>query len=85
VPPRVLYEALGIAPQPHDRRPIKEIAREQKYFGRPTDHHPARRHRARTRAEPFRIAVSFSGEVSLNLTDQLLAAFRFTDYRYSLV
>jgi hypothetical protein len=29
VPPHALYEALGIAPQPHDRRPIKEIAREQ--------------------------------------------------------
>ena len=29
VPPHVLYEALGIAPQPHDRRPIREIAREQ--------------------------------------------------------
>lgn len=29
VPPVVLYEALGIAPQSHDRRPIKEIAREQ--------------------------------------------------------
>ena len=29
VPPLVLYEALGIAPQPHDRKPIKEIAREQ--------------------------------------------------------
>ena len=29
VPPHVLYEALGIAPQPHDRKPIKEIAREQ--------------------------------------------------------
>src|SRR5580765_3540693 len=29
VPPHILYEALGIAPQPHDRKPIKEIAREQ--------------------------------------------------------
>src|SRR5438445_13770701 len=29
VPPQVLYEALGIPPQSHDRRPIKEIAREQ--------------------------------------------------------
>ena len=29
VPPPVLYEALGIPPQPHDRRPIKEIAKEQ--------------------------------------------------------
>src|SRR6266550_1756529 len=29
VPPHVLYEALGIEPQPHDRKPIKEIAREQ--------------------------------------------------------
>ena len=29
VPPRVLYEALGIAPQPHDRKPIKEIAKEK--------------------------------------------------------
>jgi hypothetical protein len=30
VPPRVLYEALGIPHPPHDRRPIREIAREQK-------------------------------------------------------
>src|SRR5437016_13697109 len=29
VPPQILYEALGIEPQPHDRKPIKEIAREQ--------------------------------------------------------
>jgi hypothetical protein len=29
VPPRVLYEALGVTPQPHDRRPLKEIARQQ--------------------------------------------------------
>src|SRR5437868_12670830 len=29
VPPPVLYEALGIPPQPHDRRPIREIAGEQ--------------------------------------------------------
>jgi hypothetical protein len=29
VPPRVLYQALGIAPQPHDRRPLKQVAREQ--------------------------------------------------------
>src|SRR6267154_2024281 len=29
VPPHVLYQALGIPPQPHDRRPIKQIAREQ--------------------------------------------------------
>ena len=29
VPPRVLYQALGIPPQPHDRRPLKQIAREQ--------------------------------------------------------
>lgn len=29
VPPHVLYEALRVPPQPHDRRPIKEIAREQ--------------------------------------------------------
>ena len=29
VPPHVLYEALQIPPLPHDRRPIKEIAREQ--------------------------------------------------------
>ena len=29
VPPQVVYEALGIPPQSHDRRPIKEIAREQ--------------------------------------------------------
>lgn len=29
VPPRVLYESLRIPPQPHDRRPIREIARQQ--------------------------------------------------------
>ena len=29
VPPPVLYEALGIAPSPRDRRPIREIAKEQ--------------------------------------------------------
>src|SRR5437870_8263629 len=29
LPPQVLYEALKIPPQPHDRRPIREIAREQ--------------------------------------------------------
>ena len=29
VPPHVLYQALGIPPQPHDRRPLKQIAREQ--------------------------------------------------------
>ena len=32
VPPPVLFEALGIPPNPHDRRPIMRIAREQ---GRP--------------------------------------------------
>ena len=30
VSPRILYEALGIPHPPHDRRPILEIAREQK-------------------------------------------------------
>jgi hypothetical protein len=29
VPPRVLYEALGLQHTPHDRKPIREIAREQ--------------------------------------------------------
>jgi hypothetical protein len=29
VPPHVLYEALGIEREPHDRRPLREIAREQ--------------------------------------------------------
>jgi hypothetical protein len=29
VPPHVLYEAVGVAPQPHDRRPLREIARQQ--------------------------------------------------------
>ncbi len=29
VPPYILYDALSIPPQPHDRRPIREIAREQ--------------------------------------------------------
>jgi len=28
VPPHILYQALGIPPQPHDRRPLKQIARE---------------------------------------------------------
>jgi hypothetical protein len=30
VPPPVLYDALGIPHQPHDRRPLREIARERK-------------------------------------------------------
>jgi len=34
VPPRVLYQALGIPPPLHDRRPLKQIAREQ---NRPVD------------------------------------------------
>jgi hypothetical protein len=29
VPPPVLYQALGVDPQPHDRRPLREIARRQ--------------------------------------------------------
>ena len=29
VPPHILYQALGITPQPHDRRPLNQIAREQ--------------------------------------------------------
>lgn len=29
VPPRVLYDALGIPHPPHDRRPIRAIAREK--------------------------------------------------------
>lgn len=29
VPPQVLYEALKTPPQPHDRRPLRQIAREQ--------------------------------------------------------
>jgi hypothetical protein len=29
VPPHVLYQALGISPQPHDQRPLKQIARAQ--------------------------------------------------------
>ncbi len=29
VPPPVLYDALGIPHPPHDRRPIKEIAKQQ--------------------------------------------------------
>jgi hypothetical protein len=29
VPPHVLYQAIGLQPQPRDRRPLKEIAREQ--------------------------------------------------------
>ena len=29
VPPYVLYQAIGLQPQPRDRRPLREIAREQ--------------------------------------------------------
>lgn len=29
VPPRVLYEALGLQPTPRDRKPIRQIAHEQ--------------------------------------------------------
>jgi hypothetical protein len=29
VPPHVLYEAVRLEPIPHDRRPLREIAREQ--------------------------------------------------------
>ena len=29
VPPHVLYQAIGLAPVAHDRRPLREIAREQ--------------------------------------------------------
>jgi hypothetical protein len=29
LPPKVLYDALGIPPVPHDRRPLKQIAREK--------------------------------------------------------
>jgi hypothetical protein len=29
VPPPVLYEAIGVQPALHDRRPLREIAREQ--------------------------------------------------------
>jgi hypothetical protein len=29
VPPPVLYQAIGVDPQPHDRRPLREIARRQ--------------------------------------------------------
>jgi hypothetical protein len=34
VPPEVLYQATGVTPRPHDRRPIRWLAREQK---RPVD------------------------------------------------
>ncbi len=34
VPPHVLYRAIGTEPQPRDRRPLREIAREQ---NRPVD------------------------------------------------
>lgn len=34
VPPHILYEAIRLEPIPHDRRPLKEIAREQ---NRPVD------------------------------------------------
>ena len=34
VPPHVLYEAIRLRPVPHDRRPLREIAREQ---DRPVD------------------------------------------------
>ena len=29
VPPHILYQAIGVEPVPHDRRPLREIAREQ--------------------------------------------------------
>lgn len=29
VPPHVLYRALNLTPAPHDRRPLREVAREQ--------------------------------------------------------
>jgi hypothetical protein len=29
VPPHVLYQAIGVSPVPHDRRPLRELAREQ--------------------------------------------------------
>src|SRR5947209_1261764 len=29
VPPHVLYKAIGLTPIPHDRRPLRQIAREQ--------------------------------------------------------
>jgi hypothetical protein len=29
VPPYVLYQAIGVEPQPRDRRPLRELAREQ--------------------------------------------------------
>ena len=29
VPPHVLYPAIGLSPETHDRRPLREIAREQ--------------------------------------------------------
>jgi hypothetical protein len=34
VPPHVLYQAIGLSPQPRDRRPLREIALEQ---NRPVD------------------------------------------------
>ena len=30
VPPHVLYKAIKLTPVPHDRRPLREVAREQK-------------------------------------------------------
>jgi hypothetical protein len=30
VPPEVLYQAIGVKPQPKDHRPLRRIAREQK-------------------------------------------------------
>jgi hypothetical protein len=30
VPPHVLYKAINLNPVPHDRRPLREVAREQK-------------------------------------------------------
>ncbi len=29
VPARILYQAIGLEPEPHDRRPLRMIAREQ--------------------------------------------------------
>ena len=34
VPPHILYQAIGVEPVPRDRRPLREIAREQ---NRPVD------------------------------------------------
>jgi len=50
VPPHVLYEALGLPPRPHDRRPLRRIAKSQ---NRTMDEVRAILQNAITRARPL--------------------------------